>query len=85
MVWIRRLIATSTARFSIDDTRVERRRTEICQLHYKVTVTETSGGCRLRIEANGTDEVPLRFALNPRDGVAISGAEKIGRFKDAGC
>ena len=66
-----------------DDTRDERQRTEICRLHYKVTVTETSGGCRLRIEANGTDEVPLSIELNLRDGVAISGAEKIGRFKDA--
>jgi len=66
-----------------DDTRDERQRTEICRLHYRVTVTEISGGCRLRIEANGTDEVPLSIELNLREGVAISGAEKVGRFKDA--
>lgn len=66
-----------------DDTRHERERTEVCNLHYKVTVTETNAGCKLRIEANGTDEVPLTVEINLREGAAISGAEKIGAFKDA--
>jgi len=66
-----------------DNTRRERERTEICRLHYKATVTETAKGCRLRIEANGTDEVPLTVEINLREGVSISGAEKIGQFKDA--
>jgi hypothetical protein len=66
-----------------DDTRHERPRSEVCHLHYKATVTETPTGCRLRIEANGTDEVPLAVEINLREDVTISGADKIGRFKDA--
>lgn len=66
-----------------DDTREQRERTEICRLRYKVTVTETEAGCRLRIEANGTDEVPLTVEINLREGVAISGGEKLGQFKDS--
>ncbi len=65
-----------------DSTRNERERTEICRLSYRVTVTETSTGCRLRIEANGTDEVPVAIELNLREGVTISGAEKLGQFKE---
>lgn len=66
-----------------DSTRHERERTEICHLHYKATVTETENGCRLRIEANGTAEVPLSVEINLREGVSLTGAEKVGKFKDA--
>lgn len=66
-----------------DNTRSQRERTEICRLQYKTTVTEIDGGCRLRIEAAGTDEVPVTVEINIREGVAITGAEKVGRFKDA--
>jgi len=68
---------------TFNSTRSERERTEVCQLRYTVTVTETADGCRLQIEARGTDEVPLAIELNLREGVAISGAEKLGPFKDA--
>lgn len=64
-------------------TRAERQRTEVCRLHYRVTVSETAGGCRLRIEANGTDDVPVSVELNLRESVAVTGAEKLGQFKDA--
>lgn len=66
-----------------DDTRHERRRSEICRLTYKVTVTETAKGCDLRIQAHGTDEVPLTVEINLRENTTITGAEKIGKFKDA--
>lgn len=66
-----------------DDTREERQRTEICRLHYKTTITETSKGCKLRIEAGGTDGVPLTVEINLREGATITGAEKIGKFRDA--
>jgi len=65
-----------------DTTRRERKRTEVCKLNYRVTVTETKDGCRLRIEANGTDEVPLSVELNLREGVAVNGAEKLAQPKD---
>lgn len=66
-----------------DNTREERRRTEICYLTYTATVTETPSGCDLRIQASGTDEVPLTVEVNLREGSVISGAEKSGQFKDA--
>jgi hypothetical protein len=65
-----------------DNTREQRERTEICRLHYEVTVTETPQGCDLKIEANGTDEVPLAIEINLREGMTITGAEKLGQFKD---
>ncbi len=65
-----------------DNTRHERQRTEVCNLRYKATVTETPTGCNLRIEANGTDEVPLAIEINLREGVQITGAEKLGPPKD---
>ncbi len=74
-----RQITTET----FDSTRRERERTEVCKLHYQVTVTETSNGAKLRIEANGTDEVPLTVEINLRESATISGAEKVGQFKDA--
>lgn len=66
-----------------DNTREQRQRTEICKLAYRVTVTDTPTGCDLKIEATGTDEVPVIIEINLREGVQISGAEKIGKFKDA--
>jgi hypothetical protein len=74
-----RTITTET----YDATRRERQRTEVCNLHYKATVTETASGCKLRIEANGSDEVPLTVEINLRETAQIAGAEKIGQFKDA--
>lgn len=65
-----------------DNTREQRQRTEVCNLHYKATVTETPTGCNLRIEATGTDEVPLAIEINLREGVQITGAEKLGTPKD---
>jgi hypothetical protein len=65
-----------------DSTRHQRRRTEICTLSYTATFTETSNGCTLRIQATGTDEVPLTVEINLRENTDISGAEKVGRYKD---
>lgn len=66
-----------------DSTRRERDRSAICKLHYQATVTETPKGCRLRIQASGTDEVPLTVEINLREGVTISGAEKLGEPRDS--
>ena len=66
-----------------DNTRRERQRTEVCRLAYKATVTETPNGCKLRVEASGTDEVPLTIEINLREGMQISGAEKSTQFKDS--
>ncbi|MBI2688130.1 MAG: hypothetical protein HYX27_17640 [Acidobacteria bacterium] len=65
-----------------DNTREQRQRTEISRLHCQVTVTETATGCQLRIQANGTSEVPIAIEINLRERTTITGAEKLGKFKD---
>lgn len=66
-----------------DNTRSQRERSEICTLNYRATVTETPAGCKLRIQADGTDEVPLTVEITLREGAQISGAEKLGKLRDA--
>ncbi|MBM3764023.1 MAG: hypothetical protein FJW32_01410 [Acidobacteria bacterium] len=66
-----------------DSTRHERQRTEVCHMRYKATVTETTKGAKVRIEAAGTDEVPVTIEINLREGGTITGAEKLGSPKDA--
>lgn len=68
---------------TFDSTRHERDRTEVCHMRYKATVTETPKGAKLRIEASGTDDVPLTIEINLREGGTITGAEKLGSPKDA--
>jgi hypothetical protein len=68
---------------NFDSTRHERERTEVCQMLYKATVTEISNGAKVRIEASGTDDVPVTIEINLREGGTITGAEKLGSPKDA--
>jgi hypothetical protein len=66
-----------------DDTREERRQTEVCHLESVAELTETPKGFRLRIRATGTDEIPLTVEINLREGGVITGAEKHPKFADS--
>jgi hypothetical protein len=68
---------------NFDSTRHERERTEVCQMRYKATVTETPDGAKVRIEASGTGDVPVTIEINLREGGTITGAEKLGSPRDA--
>ncbi|MBL8222046.1 MAG: hypothetical protein JNL62_22605 [Bryobacterales bacterium] len=50
-----------------NETRPERQRTEVCHLEQMATVTETEKGFRVRIQAHGTDNVPLAIEISARD------------------
>jgi hypothetical protein len=60
-----------------DQTQPTRPRTEICRLTQSATLTETSRGFRLRIQASGTDEVPIAIEVALREGMQLSGAERL--------
>jgi len=60
-----------------DKVRPERRRTEICRLTQTATITETANGFTLRIEAAGTDNVPVSVEINLREGGSLEGAELV--------
>ncbi len=66
-----------------DETRSQRRQTEVCQLQSTVTLTETPNGFRLRLRVSGTEEVPLTVEINLRAGGSLSGAEKHPEFAEA--
>jgi hypothetical protein len=66
-----------------DDTREERRQTEVCHLEYAAELTETPKGFRLRIRATGTDEIPLTVEINLREGGTLTGVEKHPTFADS--
>lgn len=47
--------------------RPERQRTEVCHLEQIATITETDSGFRVRIQAHGTNEVPVAVEISARD------------------
>jgi hypothetical protein len=51
----------------------ERRRTEVCRMEYRATVTEIAKGFRLRIEARGTDECPVSVEIGLGAGGKLEG------------
>jgi hypothetical protein len=57
------------------ETRRERRQSEVCRLTQTATITESATGFRVRVQASGTDEVPLAIEINLRPGGKIEGAE----------
>ena len=54
-------------------TRPLRKQTEICRLEQLADVTETARGFRLRVQAHGTDGVPLAIEINFREGGKLEG------------
>jgi len=63
--------------------RRERTRTEISRLTYHASVTEFSEGFRLRIQASGTDNVPLTIELAFRPGGQFDQVEPYPKLPDA--
>ena len=59
-----------------------RRQSQICHLRQQATVTERQNGFDLRIEASGTDDVPVAVEINLREGGDLSGCAKSGHFPD---
>lgn len=66
-----------------EQARKDRKQTEICTLKCTATITEIRNGLRLRIQATGTDDVPLAVELGLREELAIDGAEKHARVAEA--
>ncbi|MBM3745456.1 MAG: hypothetical protein FJW34_06645 [Acidobacteria bacterium] len=62
--------------------RAERRRTELCKLEQSALVSETYSGFRLRIQARGTDAVPVAVEINLREGGTLEGCEPVPRVGD---
>lgn len=62
--------------------RSQRKQTEICKLEQIVTITEIPAGFRLRIQSHGTAEVPVSVEINVREGVQVSGADRLQRTED---
>jgi hypothetical protein len=56
--------------------RAERKKSQICRLRQRCTVTETSNGFALRIQSEGTDGVPAALEIHLRDGVEVQGCEQ---------
>lgn len=57
--------------------RAWRRRSEICRLTQQATVTELADGFRLRLQAFGTDHVPVAVEINLREGGRLEGVEAV--------
>lgn len=65
-----------------DEARQRRRRTQMNYLTYRVTVTETAKGFRLRFEAEGPKDLPVMIELALRPGGRLEGVEKHPRAQD---
>ena len=56
--------------------RAQRKQSPVCRLEQKATITETSKGFRLRLQSEGTADVPLAVEINFREGGRIEGCVK---------
>ncbi len=57
--------------------RPRRRQTEVCRLELSAEITEVKGGARLRVQAGGTDGVPLSLEMCFREGGRLDGCRPI--------
>jgi hypothetical protein len=57
--------------------RAKRRVTELCKLEQKASIVRTEAGFRVRVQASGTDDVPLAVELGFREGGRIEGCEPV--------
>jgi len=64
-------------------TRSQRRRSELSKLEQSATVTEIPSGFRLRLQARGTDGVPVAVEINLREGGRLEGCEPAPRVAEA--
>ena len=63
--------------------RVEREQTEVAKFHYTAEVKEVSNGFDVRIQAKGTEWVPLAIEVNLREGGEIEGVKAAPDGDDA--
>jgi hypothetical protein len=66
-----------------DATRGERKRSEVCTLRQTATVTESRNGFRLRVEVEGTADVPVAVEINLREGGTLEGCAPHPKVADA--
>jgi hypothetical protein len=59
-----------------------RRRTEISKIDYAATIREQSGGFDVRVEAQGTRDVPLAVEVNLRPGGELEGCSPVPGVAD---
>ncbi len=59
-----------------------RPQSEICKLEQSATITETPNGFRLRIQANGTKNVPVAIEINFREGGKLEGVAPMHKLED---
>ena len=64
------------------ETRRNRKRTEICRLKQSVTITENKDGFRLRVQSNGTSDVPVAIEINFGADGKLAGVEPAHKVHD---
>lgn len=55
--------------------RRDRRQTEVCRLEQSAEITEVKNGFRMRVQAQGTDGVPLAVEISFREGGGLEGCQ----------
>lgn len=65
-----------------ESTRVGRKHTEICRLQQSVTIAPKGSGFEMRIQAQGTNDVPLAIELNFREGGNLEGVTPAHKVED---
>jgi len=60
-----------------------RRRSEVCRMNYKAAVTEDRGGFLIRLQAAGTNDVPVAVEINLDGKGELQGAERVPEVGDA--
>lgn len=68
---------------TFDETRAQRRQTEICELTQSATIVEKADRFEVTIEATGTDEVPVVIEINFREGGRFTGTVAAKEATDA--
>jgi hypothetical protein len=58
-------------------TRAQRTQSEICRLRQSAEITETARGFRVRVQASGTDGVPLAVEIGFREGGQLDGCREV--------
>jgi hypothetical protein len=60
---------------NFDETRHRRKQTEVCRMRYRASITEAAGGFDLRVQADGTNDVPLAIEIALRAGGELQGCQ----------
>jgi hypothetical protein len=59
-----------------------RPRTEVCKFQQSATITETKSGFRVRVQADGTKNVPVTVEINFREGGKLEGVVPMHKIDD---